>query len=632
MHRSIVRNSLLSPASIERLLAIPGEDTAYAALADTFARFHQIKDSASEVQTETQLVRPLLKLLGYSVEPKPKFFEDQIKGPDFALFCSEEERIADSRTWGTKEFYRNAAALLSAKRYGRNLTEGISGFYLDFESRIPVYQMFYHLVKAETAWGILTNGKNWILFRRPRAFEKRLIELDLGAATVTTDKEALHLLYQLFSCGALANGLPALLEEERTSTIGFLKEKKVVIARLLEDVQKKVEVYPKLLPFCSEIFPGWKFPLTQAYLKEKGAPVADDKTARIDSGQGLVNPCDGSEILTYLLTRKGQVQLNAEEILLDGIRYGFTKESLLGLKIFDMTPGCGAVASALMEGLTYLASTLPYRERNTFVAEWENEQTLNRHILDHVLYGVEKVHVALDILQNNVRSRFSEEARNYRFGDALLGIALADIAGLADVKEQSGLFSKPPGMMIQEFRNLYRTYFSLSDRIKEDIEEKHELQIKLNQYAERLRDILDLVTAGYFTKKADEKKIRELLDSLEGGESTWQSIREHDWFVSSRELARRHGFFHMEIEFPLLLNDAFDVIIIQPSLTYMWEEKVPIVEVAKAYIKRAATYLKADGKIALITGENSGKLAEELAKSKKYKVRPKEGCIILRKG
>ena len=632
MHRPIVRNSLLSPASIKRLIAIPVEDAAYAALGDTFAPFHQIKDSASEVQTETQLVRPLLKVLGYSVEPKPKFFEDQIKGPDFALFCSEEERIANSKRWGTKEFYRNTAALLSAKRYGRNLTEGISGFYLDFESRIPVYQMFYHLVRAETPWGILTNGKNWILFRRPRAFEKRLIELDLGGANITTDKEALHLLYQLFSCGALANSLPSLLEEERTSTISFLKEKKAAIVKTLEDLHKKVEVYPKLLPFCGEIFPGWKFPLTQAYLKEKGVLFADDTMPRIDSDQGLVNPCDGSEILTYLLTRKGQVQLNVEEILLDGIRNGFTKESLLGLKIFDMTPGCGAVASALMEGLTYLASTLPYRERNIFVAEWENEQTLNRHILDHVLYGVEKLHVALDILQNYVRSRFNEEARNYRFGDALLGISLADVAGIADVKEQAGLFSKPPETVIQEFRNLYRTYFSLSDRIKEDIEVKHELQTELTQYAERLRDILDLVTAGYFTKKTDEKNIRELLNSLESGESTWQAVRERDWFVLSKELARRHGFFHMEIEFPLLLNDAFDLIVIQPSLAYIWEEKVPVVEVAKAYIKRAATYLKAEGKIALITGENSGKLAEELAKSKKYKVSPKEGCIILRKG
>jgi SAM-dependent methyltransferase len=632
MHRSIVRNSLLAPAYLEKLFALPRVDAAYAALGEILARFHDLKTFASEVQTETALVRPMLKVLGYSVEAQPKFFDDQVKGPDFALFCSEEDRLVNSKRWGTKEFYRNSAALLSVKRYGRNLTEGIGGFYLDFENRIPVYQIFYLVVRTETPWGMLTNGKNWILFRRPRTFEKRLIELDLGKEDGVPGEDALHLLYHLFSCDGISNGVPSLLEEERTRTIGFLKEKKVAVTQALEDVYKKVEVYPRLLSLCRELFPGWKLPLTETYLKERDVTLPSNATAHLKTDQGTVNAYDGSEIFTYLLTRKGHVSLDVEEIIVEGMKSILTKESLLGLKILDMTPGCGDVVSALVEGLVYLASTLPYRERNTFVAEWENEQTVNRYVLDHVLYGVEKFHVALDILRNNVRNRFGEEARNYRFGDVLLGMSLGDLTGLVEGKEQDGLFSKPPEEMIQEFRNLYRVCFSLSDRIKEDIETKHELQIKLDRYAERLRDILDLITAAYFTKKADEKKTRELLYALEGSESKWQSMREYDWFASSKELAKRHGFFHMEIEFPLLLNDAFDLIIIHPSLAYVWEEKVPVLEIAKAYIKRAAAYLKADGKIVLITGGGPGKLAEELLKSKKYDVTPKETCILLKKG
>jgi hypothetical protein len=170
MHRCIVRNTLLSPVYTEKLFALPKEDTAYAALAEILAPFHQTKAFASEAQTEAQLVKPMLKILGYSVEPQPKFFEDHVKGPDFALFCSDQERLVNSNRWGTREFYRNVAAILSVKRYGRNLGEGISGFYLDFESRIPVYQIFYLVKKAGTPWGILTNGKNWILFKKPRAF------------------------------------------------------------------------------------------------------------------------------------------------------------------------------------------------------------------------------------------------------------------------------------------------------------------------------------------------------------------------------------------------------------------------------------------------------------------------------
>ncbi|HME41605.1 MAG TPA: class I SAM-dependent methyltransferase [Syntrophorhabdales bacterium] len=628
MYPGIVRNSLFSPSLVQKLLDLPREEAAYAALTNILLPFHHTKAFASEIQTETQLVRPMLKVLGYSVEPKPKFFEDQVKGPDFALFCSEEERLVNSKRWGTKEFYRNSAALLSVKRYGRNLTEGISGFYLDFENRIPVYQIFYLVKRAETPWGILTNGKNWILFRRPRAFEKRLIELDLGKEEMVPDGEILHLLYHLFSCEGLARGLPSLLEEERTHTIGFLKEKKAEITKALENIYKKMEVYPRLLPLCSQLFPEWKLPLTETYLRERNALPAVDT----EVGPSAVNAFDGSDIFTFLLTRKGQIPFDVEEVVLEGTKSAFTKESLFALRVLDMTPGCGAVVSALLDGLIYLASTLPYRERNTFVAEWENEQTLNRYILDHVLYGVEKSHVALDILQNNIRSRFSGEAKNYRFGDALLGMSLADLHGFTDEKAQADLFSKPPEKVLQEFRDLYRTYFSLSDRIKEDIETKHELQGKLNRYADRLRDILDVMTAAYFTKKPEEKKTRELLYALESAESKWQGMREQDWFASSKELARRHGFFHMEIEFPLLLNDAFDLIIIQPSLAYVWEEKMPVLEVTKAYIKRAAAYLKPEGKIALITGDGTGKLAEELVKSKKYQVNPKETCILLKKG
>jgi hypothetical protein len=211
-------------------------------------------------------------------------------------------------------------------------------------------------------------------------------------------------------------------------------------------------------------------------------------------------------------------------------------------------------------------------------------------------------------------------------------MSLADLAGRSDGKEQIDLFSKPPVRAIEEFRNLYRVYFSLSDRIKEDIETKRELQIKLNRYAERLRDILDLTTAAFFTKKADDKKIGELLYALDSDEPWWQGMRRHEWFASSKELAWRHGFFHMEIEFPILLNDAFDLIVIQPWLAYVWEEKVPVLEVAKAYIKRAAAYLKPEGKIVLVTGDGTGKLAEELIKSKKYQVSPKGTCILLKKG
>ena len=96
MHPAIVRNTLLSPAYTEKIFAFPREDEACAGLREVVARFREMKDTASEIQTEIHLVKPMLKILGYLVESKPKFFEDHVKGPDFALFCSEADRLASS--------------------------------------------------------------------------------------------------------------------------------------------------------------------------------------------------------------------------------------------------------------------------------------------------------------------------------------------------------------------------------------------------------------------------------------------------------------------------------------------------------------------------------------------------------
>lgn len=628
MPASIVRNTLLSPAYTDKLLAMPRVDEAYASLLEIFDRFRSMKDSASEIQTEIHLVKPILKVLGYSVESKPKFFEEHVKGPDFALFCSDQDRLVLSNRWGTKEFFRNAVAVLSVKRYGRNLAEGIGGFYLDFESRIPLYQIMYITKRSDTPWGIVTNGKNWILCRKPRSFEKRLIELSLDDLGAPHAQEPLNLFYHLFSCAGLKEHLPALFEEERAELINILKERKTSIAKVLQETTKKAELYPQLIPHYRELFPDANLPLTYDYLKEKNAPALLPKRS---TSVRLLNGRDAPDVVTYLFTRKDvPVSFSVEDVVLEGAREAFTKESLFALRILDLTPGFGTVATHLVEGLTYLSLTLPYQEKNTFVAEWENESTLNRCIID-MLYGVEKSHLALDILQNSMMSRFQERASHYRLGDALLGMSLANLEGLFDTGSQSDLFSRPSPVVIQEFRNMYRIYFSLSDRIKEDIEEKKVLDVKLTRYTERLRDILDLLTTSYFTKKSEEKKVKELLHALDSDDSKWQRVRSEQWFSSAKQLAHKNSFFHMELEFPLLLNGAFDMVVIQPWLAYVWEEKVPALEMTKAYIKRASAYIKPDGKILLVSGENTARLANELAKSKKYDLTQKETWIVLRK-
>jgi hypothetical protein len=193
MPSCLARNTLLSYPFIERIDGLPRNEIACDSLLDAIIRFQEIKTFASEIHTELQLVKPMLKILGFAFESKPKYFEEEVKGADYALFRSEAERLKASPFWGTRSYYQGVLGLLMVKRYGRNLEEGISGFYLEFENRIPLYQSLYLTKKSAVPWGILTNGKTWILVKKPVAAEKSLLEVDLEAAADSRDKESFHL-------------------------------------------------------------------------------------------------------------------------------------------------------------------------------------------------------------------------------------------------------------------------------------------------------------------------------------------------------------------------------------------------------------------------------------------------------
>ena len=108
-----------------------------------------------------------------------------------------------------------------------------------------------------------------------------------------------------------------------------------------------------------------------------------------------------------------------------------------------------------------------------------------------------------------MKNRYGTNGVNYKFGNPLIGMSLADIAPHVDIKNQPGLFSKNPLDLLVDLRQMYRQYFSLSEKIREDMAIREELGIRLKQYRERLRDVMDLITATYFSRAVDEKKIQE---------------------------------------------------------------------------------------------------------------------------
>ncbi|HVN98338.1 MAG TPA: hypothetical protein VMT62_18065 [Syntrophorhabdaceae bacterium] len=593
------------------------------------AKFQDIKQFASEIHTEIHLIKPVLKLLGYAYESKPKFFEEQIKGPDAALFASDEDYVRSSSLWGTEEYYAHARGLLVLKRYGRNLEEGISGFYLEFENRIPMFQTAYLLKKTRVPWGILTNGQHWMLIRRPVAHEATLIDLDLEKALFENGKEALHLFFHIFSLRGLLKTLPEILEQERTDLIALLKEKRTFARNAVQGLKKKLDVYPRIVNVCQEIFSDKEFPATETYLQDNGLKFEKQLHVHRDN----ISDYNISDITAYLFNKKNhQTSIDFEEVFLQKGAAKLTKEQLLSLKILDMTPNFGTLAAKLIEGIAYLSFILPYKERNTFVTEWENETSLTRYIVDRLLFGIEKSHPTFDILHHMMKSRFRTRASNYKLGNPLIGMSLSEIPSHFDARNQLGLFGRNPEDLLKEFRGIFRRYFSLSERIKEDVQLREELEVTLKRYSKRIHDVMDVITTTYFSKAVDHKKIQDMLSNMDSDETVWKNFESQNWFVESKDIAKRNGFFHLEIEFPFLLNDAFDFIFMQPALQHIWEDTLPLIEITKAYIKRGMPYLKSEGTMVLVMDDYPEEvLIRELSQSKRYEMEVRKGFILLHK-
>jgi hypothetical protein len=344
-----------------------------------------------------------------------------------------------------------------------------------------------------------------------------------------------------------------------------------------------------------------------------------------------VKAFDQSDIATYLFARGAGGEISdCEKVILDSLDDDRTKEHLLSLKILDMTPGFGNVAVRLTESLAYLSFLLPYREKHSFIAEWENDHHLHRFILERVLFGTVRDSFAHEALQNSLHNRFDCIPINYRQGNPLLGMSINDLEALSDTKSQTGLFSKHPREVMADLRDMLRQYFALSDRIKEDVAAKVEMRATILLWTLRVKEIMDLLTASYFDSTIETKKIREMLYMMDGDETSWEALRRSEWFHKAMNIAQRKAFFHMEIEFPFLMNGRFDMIVVQPHLSFLWEEIMPEGEAVKAYIKRAMGFLTPTGKV-LLLGQHSDEVLSDLKKSRRYSSDIRQGLVVIRR-
>ena len=185
-----------------------------------FANYH----NPNETQTEQDLIRPLLELLGWTDDLPQQTSRGGEDIPDLLLFADPQ---AKTRAGSQASPYLEALAITELKRFGTEFDKRGPGKGVQASS--PHAQILRYLRSADTIadghlrWGILTNGAVWRLYdqkTRPRA--TAYYEADLQALLQADDQDALrtfHLLFRrsafLRTPGAAATFLETALDQGR---------------------------------------------------------------------------------------------------------------------------------------------------------------------------------------------------------------------------------------------------------------------------------------------------------------------------------------------------------------------------------------------------------------------------------
>ena len=183
-----------------------------------FAAYHE----PNETQTEQELIRPLLQLLGWTddiSQPTAPGGEDR---PDLLLY--QDTQAKARATSSETSPYLKALAVAELKPFRRQLDTRGPGKGTQASS--PHAQILRYLRSADTVtdgnlrWGILTNGAVWRLYDQKN--RTHFFEADLEALLTTHDENVLrtfHLLFRrsafLRTPGAAATFLETALDQGR---------------------------------------------------------------------------------------------------------------------------------------------------------------------------------------------------------------------------------------------------------------------------------------------------------------------------------------------------------------------------------------------------------------------------------
>jgi hypothetical protein len=140
--------------------------------------------SQNEAQTEEDLVRPVLRILGFDFEVQPPLQTPEgTKRPDYVFYRDAVSRDSNKDRTLTDELLRgNSFAVGDAKFWDRRLDVSVKKGSAAFSNENPSFQVAFYMRHAGTEWGILTNGRLWRLYHKDTAHKlDRFYEVDLPA-------------------------------------------------------------------------------------------------------------------------------------------------------------------------------------------------------------------------------------------------------------------------------------------------------------------------------------------------------------------------------------------------------------------------------------------------------------------
>ncbi|MGB3632597.1 MAG: N-6 DNA methylase, partial [Rubrobacteraceae bacterium] len=173
--------------------------------------FSSYTPSNNEAQTETDLVRPVLRALGHDFEVQPALTTpDGTKRPDYVFYKDSASVAANkNRTLDEELLSGRSFAVGDAKYWDRALDLPLKGKKSGdpFTNKNPSYQISFYMRHAGVDWGILTNGRLWRLYHRDTAHKlDRFYEVDLQELVESGDTEKFLYFYAFFRRAAFDDG------------------------------------------------------------------------------------------------------------------------------------------------------------------------------------------------------------------------------------------------------------------------------------------------------------------------------------------------------------------------------------------------------------------------------------------